>query len=292
MSSKSKRSRPGQGISEEGRKVGSRKCILKAMQLLAVLDELDGIQFSIAGKSGESLDSVIRMLEIDPYSCRGPAPAPNLLLDPGYGFTSLMHETLFAQSLSWWAKAQNGKQQPDKYLRKNMYDSPLWYQHFMDRRNNLTSHFPNTERDLVPGEHWLIARGYFPIGDSVFKAFKYMLVESLSLLSPIESRAGLFLMLSGKLGINEVNITDLEIPQMKNMQGYSFIIEHPVRLLYRLQPVRNGDRWLIEARQVDESNSLVDGGFHLDSFEEECDSWQSAFDVATLKVGEKIQMTE
>ena len=292
MSKKSKRSRSGQGISDEDRKVGSRKCILKAMQLLAVLDELYGIQFPVTGKSGESLDDVVRMLEIDPFSQSAPSPKPDMLLDPGYGLTSLMHETLFAQSLSWWAKAQWGNQQKDKYLRKNMYASPLCYQHFMDRRNNLTSHFPNSQRDLVPGEHWLIARGYFPIADSVLKALKCMLVESLCLLLPLESREGVSRMLSHKLGIDGVNITELEVPRMMNMQGYSFIIERPIRLFYRLQPVRNGDRWVIEARQVDESNSPIDGGFHLDSFEVECDSWQSALRVAMLEVDKKIQVSQ
>ena len=292
MSSKPKRSRSGQGISGEARKVGSRKCILKALQLLTVLDELYGIQFSITGKSGESLDSVVRMMGIDPFSNSAQSPKPDMLVDSGYGLTSLIYETLFAQSLSWWAKAQCGKQQKDKYLRKNMYASPLWYQHFMDRRNNLTSHYPNAERNLVPGEYWLIARGYFPIGESVLKAYKCMLVESLSLLLPSESREGVYRMLSRKLGINDVSIRELAIPKMMNMQGYSFIIERPLRLFYMLQPVRNGDRWVIEAWQVDETNSLIDGGFHIDSFEVECESWQSALDVAISRVHKKLQVSE
>ena len=126
------------------------------------------------------LDEFVREREIDPFSQQ--QFSVETMLPPEFGFKSLMCETFFSQALAWWAKAQYTTQPKDKYLLKKMYASASWYNHFMERRNNLGSHFPNNERHKVPGDTWLIARGYYPFGDAVITALKYMLAESMALL--------------------------------------------------------------------------------------------------------------
>ena len=174
---------------------------------------------------------------------------------PPDGFKS-MCETFFSQALAWWAKAQYTNQQKDKYLLKKMYASASWYNHFMERRNNLGSHFPNNERHKVPGDTWLIARGYYPFGDTVITAFKYMLSESMALLVPPQNKETTLSMCLGAFGINQIGISDLQVPDSTDTKILALVVEEPTAFTYHIIPMPNG-KWVCEAWDADASNRLL-----------------------------------
>ena len=140
-------------ISDEEKKTGSRKCVLKAIQLIATLDELGERQIPVLGWTDENLDKTVRTLEVDHLSDHiNSKPGVDVLLPQGYGFTSLVYETFISQAVLWWAKAQyNSRHQNDKCLREEMYAYPIWHKHFMKNRNNQIGHFSNEGIKEVPG---------------------------------------------------------------------------------------------------------------------------------------------
>ena len=262
MSKKKKKGRnPGKtGPTLDEKIVGSEKCILKAIQLMATIDELEKRQIPERGWVDDSLDEFVREREVDPFS--HPPFNIKMMVPPEYGFKSLVCETFFSQALAWWAKAQNSYQQPDKYLSKSMYASALWYDHFMGRRNNLGSHHPNDERRKVPGNTWLIARGYYPINDKVIAAFKYMLSESMALLVLPQNRETTLSTCLGAFGIGKMDISNLQPPSSDGTKSYSAVIEEPSRMMYLMSPMPNGN-WACEAWDVDQSNEMIPEGQYI-----------------------------
>ena len=261
----SKKKKKGRNLGKAGptldeKIVGSEKCILKAIQLMATIDELEKRQIPERGWVDDSLDKFVRGREVDPFS--RPPFQLEVMVPPEYGFKSLVCETFFSQALAWWAKAQNNHQQPDKYLSKGMYASALWYDHFMGRRNNLGSHHPNDERRKVPGDTWLIARGYYPFGDKVIAAFKYMLSESMALLVPPQDRETTLSMCLGAFGIGNMDISNLQPPSSDGVESYSAVIKETSRMVYLMSPMPNGN-WVCEAWDMDQSNEVIQGGRHI-----------------------------
>ena len=275
-------------ITDEEKRIGSQKCILKAIQLLTTIDELTKRQVPMQGWVDKQLDEFVRARETDPFSSNQQSPSADVMLPPDYGFTSLVYETFFSQAVSWWSKAQHTKQQPDKILRKKMYASAAWYDHFMDRRNNLGSHLSNNERHRVPGDRWLIARGYFPFGTTVLTAFKYMLAESMSLLVPYKQKdETLLLMCLGAFGIPHANISDLQIPDPSTASSLSLVIKEPSPLLCHISPLPNG-KWVCEAWESDPSGAIIQGGHYFAPPENSCDSPAEALSALWAKVEQEI----
>ena len=245
-------------ITVEEQKAGSRKCVAKAIQLVAVIDELH-VKVPTRGWVDDTLDDLVRLLEVDPLSGVHRPPA-DAILPRHYGFTSLTLETYFSTAVEWWAKAQQTKQQRDKYLRRRMYANPALYDHFMDRRNNLGSHFPNTEQGKVPGGRWTIARGYFPSGPDVLPALKHLLADSMSLLVTRKSKDETRRSILGAFHLDpDVGV---QIPTLPTSTGYSLVVEQPVRLWYDITQLMNG-KWTAEAWEVDGQNRYVPGGRHF-----------------------------
>lgn len=276
------------GITEEEKRVGSQKCVLKAVQLMATIDELEKRQVPMRGWVDQQLDDLVRELETDPFSRNSQSPSADAMLPADYGFTSLVYETLFSQAVAWWAKAQNTNQQKDKYLQNKMYSSASWFNHFMERRNNLGSHFPNDERFQVPGERWLIARGYYPIGNTIRTAFKYILAESMSLLVTSEHKDETLLrMCLDAFGISQISIFQLQLPDISDPKTLSLIVHEPSPLLYHIIPLLSG-QWVAEAWEVDASGAIVAEGqyFNLDP-EIVCKSPVEAFTALSAKIEEE-----
>ena len=147
-----------------------------------------------------------------------------------------------------------------------MYSSASWFNHFMERRNNLGSHFPNDERFQVPGQRWLIARGYYPIGNTIRTAFKYMLAESMSLLVTSQHKDETLLrMCLDAFGISQISIFQLQLPDISGPKTLSLIVHEPSPLLYHIIPLLSG-KWVAEAWEVDASGAIVAEGqyFNLD----------------------------
>ena len=269
---------------EEEKIIGSQKCILKAVQLMATIGELEKRQIPMSGWVDDQLDEFVRDREIDPFSQQKSRFSVDAILPPEYGFTSLVHETFFSQSLAWWAKAQYTNQQKDKYLQKKMYASASWYNHFMERRNNLGSHFPNNERHKVPGDRWLIARGYYPFGETVITAYKYMLSESMALLVPPQSKETTLRMCLGAFGISKVGISDLRVPDSTGAKILALIVREPTPLLYHIIPIPNGN-WVCEAWDVDASGAIVEGGQYYNlPAKIVCNSPREAFKALSAQV--------
>lgn len=251
----------GGGTSIEEQRYGSRKCVGKAVQLVAVVDELDGT-VPMRGWVHRRLDDLVRLLETDPFAGE-PRPPVDAVLPPHYGFTSLTLETYFSTAVEWWAKAQRTNQQRDKYLRKSMYLNAALYDHFMERRNNLGSHFPNTEQAKVPGGRWVVARGYFPFGPHTLPAFKHLLADSMSLLVSPERKEETRSKILGAFGVDPGSDSmGIKIPPAPAGDSYSLVIEEPLRLWYLITPLLNG-KWTAEAWEVDESNMSVPGGLNF-----------------------------
>ncbi len=270
------------GITEVEKVIGSKKCILKAIQLMATIDELEKRQIPMRGWIDTQLDEFVREREIDPFSHQ--PFSVETMLPPEYGFKSLVCETFFSQALAWWAKAQYTNQQKDKYLLRKMYASASWYNHFMERRNNLGSHFPNNECYRVPGGRWLIARGYYPFGNTVITAFKYMLSESMALLVPQQSKEATLRMCLGAFGMNQIAISDLEVPDSTDTKILALVVEEPSPLLYHIIPMPNGN-WVCEAWDADELNAIVPGGRHFSLPSEfVCKSPREAFKALSTQV--------
>ena len=228
---------------------------------MAVIDELDG-KVPTQGWVETRLDELVRLLETDPFSGEARPPV-DAVLPPEYGFTLLTLETYFSAAVEWWAKAQRTKQQRDKYLRKNMYTNPALYDHFMDRRNNVGSHFPNTEQGKVPGERWVVARGYFPFGPDVVPALKHLLAESMSLLVAPQRKEETRCKILGAFGIDpDSSMMELRIASVPSADSYSLVIEEPTRLFCLITPLLGG-KWTAEAWEVDESDADVPGGRHF-----------------------------
>ena len=165
-----------------------------------------------------------------------------------------------------------------------MYANASWYNHFMERRNNLGSHFPNNERHEVPGDNWLIARGYYPFGETVIPAFKYMLAESMSLLVPPHNRITTLRMCLGAFGINQIGISDLQVPDSSGAKTLSLVVTEPSPLLYHIVPMPNG-KWVCEAWDADGSNAIVPGGRHFSlPSEYVCESPREAFKALSAQV--------
>ena len=266
---------PKQSATVEEQKYGSRKCVVKAVQLVAVIDELDRT-VPIHAWVHTQLDDLVRLLETDPFSGE-PQPPVDAVLPPQYGFTSLTLETFFSAAVEWWAKAQRTNQQPDKYLRKNMYANTALYDHFMDRRNNLGSHFPNTEQNKVPGGRWLAARGYFPLGPNALPALKHLLSDSMSLLVAPEQKDEMRRQILSAFRIDpDSNCIELQIPAAAAGDSYSLVIMNPLPLWYLITPLLDG-KWTAEAWEVDESNGLVPGGRHFEVSSERV--WNSPQDA-------------
>ena len=290
MAKQQKPSRRGRGraVTVEEQKAGSRKCVAKAIQLAAVIDELQG-KVPMHGWVDDELDDLVRLLEVDPFSGvhRPPAEA---VLPPHYGFTSLTLETYFSTAVEWWAKAQRTQQQRDKYLRKKMYANPALYDHFMDRRNNLGSHFPNTEQGKVPGGRWTIARGYFPSGPDALPALKHLLADSMSLLVSRENKDETRRKILGAFRLNPG--TGIQIPTLSTSTDYSFVVEHPVRLWYDITPLMNG-KWTAEAWEVDERDRYIPGGRHCGvSSERVWDSPEDAMWGLQASIGQQTNKPE
>ena len=269
-------------ITEEEKIIGSQKCILKAIQLMATIDELEKRQIPMRGWVDSQLDEFIREREIDPFSQH--QFSVETMLPPEFGFKSLVCETFFSQALAWWAKAQYTNQQKDKYLLKNMYASASWYNHFMERRNNLGSHSPNNERHKVPGDTWLIARGYYPFGDTVITAFKYVLSESMALFVPSQNKETTLHMCLGAFGINQIEISELQVPDPTGTNILALVVTEPTPLLYHIIPMPNGN-WVCEAWDVDASNTIVEGGQYYSLPPEiVCNSPKEAFKALSAEV--------
>ena len=269
-------------ITEEEKIVGSRKCILKAIQLMSTIDELEKRQIPMRGWIDNQLDEFVRAREIDPFSQQ--QFSVETMLPPEFGFKSLVCETFFSQALAWWAKAQYTKWQEDKYLLKKMYASASWYNHFIERRNNLGSHFPNNERHKVPGNRWLIARGYYPFGDTVITAFKYLLSESMALLVPPQNKEPTLRMFLGAFGINQIGISDLQVPDSTDTKTLALVVTEPTPLLYHIIPMPNG-KWVCEAWDADASNAIIEGGQHFSLPSEfVCESPREAFKALSVQV--------
>ena len=279
-------------ITEQEKIIGSQKCILKAIQLMSTIDELEKRQIPMRGWVDNQLDEFVREREMDPFSQKELRFSVDTILPSDYGFKSLVCETFFSQALAWWAKAQYTSQQKDKYLQKNMYSNVAWYKHFMERRNNLGSHFPNNERHKVPGDRWLIARGYYPFGDTVITAFKYMLAESMSILVPQQNKETTLSMFLGAFGINQVSISDIEVPDSTGAKILALVVTEPSPLLYHIIPMPNGN-WVCEAWDVDESRAIVPGGqyFSLPSGIV-CKSPREAFKALSVQVNKKRAVSQ
>lgn len=281
----------GRGATVEEQRYGSRKCVAKAVQLVAVIDELDG-KVPMHAWVHTRLDDLVRLLETDPFSGE-PRPPVDAVLPPQYGFTSLTLETYFSAAVEWWAKAQHTKQQRDKYLRKNMYTNTALYDHFMDRRNNLGSHFPNTEQGKVPGGRWVVARGYFPFGPDALPALKHLLAESMSLLVAPQHKEETRRKILGAFGVDpDSSRMELRIPSAPAADSYSLVIHEPTRLWYLITPLLDG-KWTAEAWEVDESDADVPGGRHFRvSSETVWDSPQDAVKGLNDAVYQEISGTE
>lgn len=289
MSKKTDKNTGKGNITEEEKRTGSQKCILKAVQLMATIGELEKRQIPMRGWLDNQFDEFVRELETDPFSRNPLSPSADAMLPAEYGFTSLVYETFFSQAVAWWAKAQNTSQQKDKYLRKKMYASASWYNHFMERRNNLGSHFPTKEQYKVPGERWLIARGYYPFGDAVITAFRYMLSESMALLVPPQNRETTLRMCLGAFGINQINVSDLQVPDSTGAKTLSLIVTEPTPLLYHITPMPNGN-WVCEAWDVDTSGAIVEGGQYYNlPAEIVCNSPREAFKALSAQVKRRGQ---
>ena len=228
------------------------------------------------------LDKFVREREIDPFSQQ--EFSVETMLPSEFGFKSLVCETFFSQALAWWAKAQYTNQQKDKYLLKKMYANASWYNHFTERRNNLGSHFPNNERHKVPGDRWLIARGYYPFGDTIITAFKYMLSESMALLVPLQNKETTLCMCLGAFGINQIGISDLQVPDSTDARILALVVREPTPLLYHIIPMPNG-KWVCEAWDADASNTIIEGGQHFSLPSEfVCESPREAFMALSAQV--------
>ncbi len=272
-------------ITEEERVTGPRKCILKAIQLMATIDELAKRQISMRGWVDNQLDEFVREREKDPFSQQ--QLSVETMLPPEFGFQSLVCETFFSQALAWWAKAQYTNQQKDKYLLKKMYASASWYNHFMERRNNLGSHFPNNERYKVPGDTWLIARGYYLFGYTTITAFNYMLSESMALLLPPQNKETTLRMCLGAFGINRIGISDLQVLDSTDTRILALVVKEPTPLLYHIIPMPNG-KWVCEAWDADASNAIIEGGQHFSlSSECACESPREAFMALSAQVSKE-----
>ncbi len=279
-------------ITEEEKIKGSQKCILKAIQLIATIDELQKKQIPMRGWVDSQLDEFVRESEIDPFSRRELSLPVDAILPPQYGFTSLVYETFFSQALAWWAKAQCTNQQKDKYLLKKMYASASWYDHFMGRRNNLGSHFPNNELQKVPGDRWLIARGYYPLGNTVITAFKYVLSESMALLVPSLNKETTLHMSLGAFGINQIDISQLQVPDSTDKNILALVVTEPTPLLYHIIPMPN-DNWVCEAWDVDASHTIVEGGQHyIWPADIVCNSAQEAFKALSAEVAKRRTVSQ
>ena len=270
---------------EEDRIIGSEKCILKAVQLMATIDELEKRWIPERGWIDNELDEFVRARELDPFSQQ--QFSVEAMLPAEYGFKSLVCETFFSQALAWWAKAQHTNQQKDKYLLRKMYRSTSWYDHFMGRRNNIGSHLPNDELFRVPGARWLIARGYHPFGSAAIVAFKYMLSESMALLMPPQKKKETLRMCLGAFGIGHINISDLQVPDSTDAKVLSLVVLNPSPLLYHIIPLPNGN-WVCEAWDADESSAIVPGGRHFGLPSElACRTPQEAFRVLSERISKE-----
>ena len=252
----------GRGPTVEEQKAGSGKCVAKAIQLVAVIGELDR-NVPMHGWVDERLDDLVRLMEIDPFSGDSRPPS-DAVLPRHYGFTSLTLETYFSSAVEWWAKAQWTNQQRDKYLRRNMYANPALHDHFKDRRNNLGSHFPNTEQGKVPGGRWTIARGYFPFGPDTLPTFKHLLADSMSdsmsLLVPPQQKEKTRRKILVAFHVDPcTSSTGLQIPTLATTNGYAWVVEEPFRLWCQIMPLIDG-KWTAEAWEVDEQDRQVLGG--------------------------------
>ena len=285
MAKKKSKNHGNAKITDQEKITGSRKCILKAVQLMATIDELEKRQIPMRGWVDNDLDEFIRAREIDPFSY--PSFSIETMLPSEYGFTSLVCETFFSQAVAWWAKAQSTNQQKDKYLLKKMYASATWYNHFNDRRNNLGSHTPNSELHKVPGDTWLIARGYYPFGGTVITAFKYMLSESMALLVPPQNRETTLRMCLDAFGIHQIAISDLQVPDSTDTRILALVVKEPSPLLYHIIPMPSGN-WVCQAWDADESNAIVPGGQHFSLPSEiVCKSPKEAFTALSARVGKE-----
>ena len=130
----------GRGLTVEEQKAGSGKCVAKAIQLVAVIGELDR-NVPMHGWVDERLDDLVRLMEIDPFSGDS-RPPTDAVLPRHYGFTSLTLETYFSSAVEWWAKAQWTNQQRDKYLRRNMYTNPALARPFQGPTEQPRKSFP------------------------------------------------------------------------------------------------------------------------------------------------------
>ena len=99
MSKKKNRSVGRAGATEEEKIIGSQKCILKAIQLTATIDELEKRQIPMRGWVDNQLDEFVRDQEIDPFSHQSFSSETMLPLE--YGFKSLVCETFLSQVLAW-----------------------------------------------------------------------------------------------------------------------------------------------------------------------------------------------
>ena len=74
----------GRPITVEEQKAGSRKCVAKAIQLVAVIDELQ-VKVPTHGWVDDTLDDLVRLLEVDPLSGvhRQPADALRTVVRAG-----------------------------------------------------------------------------------------------------------------------------------------------------------------------------------------------------------------
>ena len=287
MAKKKSKNHANAKITQEERIMGSRKCILKAIQLLSTVDELEKRQVPMRGWVDNQLDEFVREREIDPFSQRELRLSIDEILPAEYGFKSLVCETFFSQALAWWAKAQYTGRQHDKYLLKKMHASPSWYNHFMERRNNLGSHFPNNERHKVPGDRWLIARGYYPFGSTVITAFKYILSESMALLVQQQDKETTLRMCLGAFGVNQIDISELQVPDSTSAKILALVVTEPTPVLYHIIPLINGN-WVCEAWDSDAANTIIEGGRHFSLPSGiVCESPKEAFEALSAQVRNK-----
>ena len=168
-----------------------------------------------------------------------------------------------------------------------MYANTSWYDHFMNRRNSLGSHLPNNERHKVPGDRWLIARGYYPFGDTVVAGFKYILSESMALLVPSSNKETTLRMCLGAFGINQINVADLQIPESIGTRSLTLVVTEPTPLLYHIMPMPKG-KWASEAWNADASNVIIENGRHFSlPLESAYESPVEAFKALAAQIAEE-----
>jgi hypothetical protein len=114
----------------------------------------------------------------------------------------------------------------------------------------------------------------------------------MSILVPPQNKGTTLRMFLGAFGIDQIGISDLQVPDSTGAKILALVVIEPSPLLYHIIPMPNGN-WVCEAWDVDAWDAIVPGGqyFNLPS-EIVCKSPREAFTALSAQVNKERTVSQ